>query len=67
MESTTLYTTGCPKCRVLETKLTRKGIAFEKCTDTDRMMQKGFKSLPVLEADGREMGFLEAVEWVNAK
>lgn len=67
MNSPILYTTGCPKCRVLETKLTRKNIAFEKCTDTEKMVQMGLKSLPALEIDGEMKDFLQAVEWVNAQ
>ena len=33
MEKMILYTTGCPKCRILEKKLSDKGIGFEKCDD----------------------------------
>jgi hypothetical protein len=34
MESIVLYTTHCPKCRVLEKKLSDKGVKFETCEDT---------------------------------
>jgi glutaredoxin len=35
----TLYSTGCPKCKVLETKLNNKNIEFNVNTDVDEMLQ----------------------------
>lgn len=60
-----LYSTGCPRCNVLETKLKNKGILFEEVNDEDIMINKGFDSVPILEVDGKPYGFKEAVEWVN--
>ena len=55
----TLYTTHCPKCNVLTTKLKSKGVDYEEITD------KGFMSAPMLEVDGKIMTFVEAIKWVN--
>lgn len=67
MEKMTLFTTGCPKCKILEKKLTDKGIEFEKCEDVARMTELGFVSLPVLEdGDGKRMTYFEAVKFVNS-
>lgn len=60
-----LYSTKCPKCKVLEAKLKQNNIGFEEINDADLMVQKGFKSAPVLEVDGAAYGFKEAVEWIK--
>lgn len=62
-----LYTTGCPKCKVLEKKLRDKGIEFEVETDVDLMIEKGYLMAPVLVVDGKEYEFGEAVTWVNER
>ena len=60
-----LYSTGCPKCKVLEKKMEQKSIPFRIEDDVDLMIDKGFTSLPVLEVDGKEMDFISAVKWVD--
>ena len=60
-----LYTTGCPKCSVLEKKLSTKGINFEKITDIDLMISKGYSAAPILEVDDTPLSFPEAVTWVT--
>ena len=67
MEKMVLYTTGCPKCRILQKKLSDKGIGFEKCDDREVMSNLGMVSLPMLRLDdGRMLGYFEAVKYVNA-
>lgn len=61
----TLYTTHCPKCKVLEKKLNSKNINYNEVTDTDIMISKGFTSTPIFEVDGTIMDFSEANKWVN--
>ena len=63
----TLYTTFCPKCRVLETKLKQKGIEYKEITDVDIMTEKGFMSVPMLEVDNFVMNFTEANNWINER
>ena len=60
-----LYSTGCPRCNVLKTKLKNKGIDFEEINDTKLMIDKGFDSVPVLEVDGTNYNFKEAVDWIG--
>lgn len=60
-----LYTTHCPKCKVLTAKLKAKGVDYEEITDVDVMRDKGFMSAPMLEVDGKTMTFVEAIKWVN--
>ena len=67
MDSVVLYTTGCPKCRILEKKLGDKGIEFEKCEDRKTMAGLGIVAVPVLKlADGKMLNYFEAVKYVNA-
>lgn len=67
MDRMILYTTGCPKCRILEKKLTDKGLDFDKCEDTAKMAGLGISSVPALKLDdGRMLGYFEAVKYVNA-
>lgn len=63
--SIVLYSTHCPKCNVLESKLKQKNIVFEENNDIDLMVQKGFTMAPVLEVDGVTYDFKEAVEWIG--
>ena len=60
-----LYSTDCPKCSVLETKLNQKNIEYKTIRDIDLMVEKGFMNMPVLEVNGEVMEFKEAVRWVN--
>jgi len=67
MERLMLYTTGCPKCRILEKKLDDKGVEYDKCEDKEEFRRLGIVSVPVLKgADGKMMGYFEAVKYVNA-
>lgn len=60
-----LYTTGCSKCRILETKLGRKKIQYIKCEDTNVMKEKGMTSVPCLEVNGIMLNFEQANSWIN--
>lgn len=60
-----LYSTHCPKCTVLETKLKNKEIEFEEISDVEEMLSKGISSVPYLEVEGKLLNFSEAVKWVN--
>lgn len=62
-----LYSTNCPKCKVLETKLKNKNIEFEICNDVDLMLSKGIQQAPYLEVDNELMDFSNAIKWVNEK
>lgn len=59
-----LYTTHCPKCKVIETKLARKNIEYEEITDKEEMIKRGFKSAPVLEVDDKILNFGDANRWI---
>lgn len=64
---TVLYSTHCPKCTILEKKLNQANVEYKICDDTNIMIDKGFDFLPILEVDGKIMGFKEAVDWINER
>lgn len=63
----TLYTINCPKCLILTKKLQQANINFTICTDREIIAARGFDLMPVLEADGKVMGFKDAIDWVNER
>lgn len=60
-----VYSTGCPKCKVLLKKLAEKGIQYEECNDKEIMKAKGIQFLPVLEINGDLLDFKQATEWIG--
>lgn len=60
-----LYTTNCPKCRILEAKLNNKKMEYKIETNIDEMLAKGLMSAPGLEVDGQLMDFVAANKWIN--
>lgn len=65
MSKVILYTTHCPKCKVLETKLKQLNIDYQIVEDEQVMIDKGFMEAPKLEVDGKMMGFGEAIKWLR--
>lgn len=61
----TLYSTHCPKCKVLEAKLKQKNIVYTEVNDTEIMQTKGFDFVPVLEVDEVIYDFKTAVDWIK--
>ena len=61
----TLYTTHCPRCQVLAAKLDQAAIKYDVCENVNEMLEKGIMSVPVLEIDGNQLDFKQAVDWVN--
>lgn len=60
-----LYSTGCPRCKILKSKLDKKGITYSVVDDVDKMLNMGMTVVPVLEVDGVRMSFKEAINWIN--
>lgn len=62
---TTLYSTKCPKCNILEKKLKEKNINYTEVNDIDAMLEMELKEVPWLKVENKMMNFQEAVQWVN--
>ena len=66
MSKIILYSTGCPKCNVLTTKLKQKNIIYTEVNDIDVMKDLGIMSVPMLQIDDNPlMDFRQANEWIN--
>lgn len=57
----TLYTTNCPKCKMLKRKLDELGLDYKLCDDVDLMGKLGFMEAPMLEVSGEYLNFVDAV------
>lgn len=62
-----LYSNGCPKCKILESKLRTAGIEYEVISDVSTMIRKGMMSAPNLEVEGKIMGFMDANNWIGER
>lgn len=62
-----LFSTNCPKCKVLKQKLEKKGIVFTEELDVNTMLELGIKQAPMLRVDDVLMDFQQSVKWVNAQ
>ena len=60
------YSTGCPKCKVLKSKLDSKNIEYKTVTDTDEMIKLGMTIVPFLTIDGEIKDFKESVDYINS-
>jgi len=60
-----LYSTGCPKCKVLKQKLDAKGLCYTEVGDVEQMTALGITMVPILSVDGSLMEFFEANQWIN--
>ena len=65
MEKIILYSNGCPRCMILEQKLTEKNINFVKNTDVDEMISMGLKDVPWIKIDDKLMNFADSFQWIN--
>lgn len=63
---TVLYSTGCPKCKILKKKLDEKGIEYSEVNDVDAMLALNIDAVPVLIDGNNRMGFKEALDWVKS-
>lgn len=61
----TVYTTHCPRCKILEKTLLGAGFEFAQCEDVDTMVAMGFQEIPQMEVDGKIYGFKEAIKWIR--
>ena len=71
MNNIVLYSTHCPKCKVITKKLEQKNIAFTEVdckVDTasiDMLSNKGFKAMPVLQVGDEYLDFMKANKWIG--
>lgn len=61
----TLYSTHCPKCKIIEKKLREKEISYNEINDVDAMLEMGLTTVPWLNVDGELMDFVKSNKWLN--
>lgn len=61
----TLYTTHCPRCKIIEKKLNDFDIEYQEVTDTDEMLKMGMTTVPMLKVEDNLMNFHDALVWIN--
>lgn len=66
MTEAILYSTGCPKCKVLKQKMDAVGFTYQENNSVDEMLALGITQVPVLSVDGELYDFAQAVKAVNA-
>lgn len=66
----TLYSTNCPKCKVIEQKLNIAKINFDLNTNQEDIVELGRKnkilSAPILVVDDLVMDFKAANDWIKS-
>lgn len=60
-----LFSSGCPKCKVLKQKLDNKKIKYEISEDFDELITQNLQTVPVLKVNGKYYQFSEAIKVVN--
>ncbi len=67
MEKIILYSTDCPKCKVLTKKLEEKGIEYDIEKSVDKMIALDITEVPMLLVNGTLMSFRDACIWVGGQ
>lgn len=69
MNNITLYSTGCPKCKIAERLLSEKDIDYSVVTDTDTITtladSHGFTAVPFAEINGKITDSAGLFRWIN--
>lgn len=61
----TLYSTGCPNCRMLKMRLDKYHVEYTVCENVDEMRSKGISTVPALDVDGHLMNFSESIQYLK--
>ena len=66
-----LFSTHCPKCRIVEMKLAQLGIDHKIIDDVDAVVEvgkeHGINSAPILQVDDKFLKFEDAVKFINSR
>ena len=60
-----LYSTNCPRCSVLEKKLTQLGVKYRLNTNVEEMIALGMTQAPMLSVEGELLDYKAANEWLK--
>ena len=65
MKNIILFSSGCPKCKVLKQKLDDRKIEYEVSENFDELIEQNLQTVPVLKVNGEYYQFGEAIKEVN--
>ena len=60
-----MYSTGCPNCKRLESRLKVSGLSYEVCQDMERIKSLNLTNIPVLDVDGKLYTYRAAISYNN--
>lgn len=65
MDRIILYSTDCPKCKILKKKLDSAGINYEVEKDMTEVMSMGYTSAPLLKVNDNILEFSDAIKYIS--
>ena len=65
MNNIIFYTTNCPKCKVLKTKMDKVKLSYEVCKDVQRMLDLNIQTAPALQINNSILNFGQAIKWLK--
>ena len=65
MNNIIFYTTNCPKCKVLKTKMDAVKLTYNTCEDVEKMLSLGIQTAPALGINGEILDFGQAIKWLK--
>ena len=65
MENIILYSTGCPKCKMLKKRLQEYNIPYTENNDVDEMIKLGITTVPYIQVDGELLDFAASWKWTQ--
>ena len=65
MNNIIFYTTNCPKCKVLKTKMDKVKLSYEICEDVQRMLELNIQTTPALQINDSILDFGQAIKWLK--
>lgn len=60
-----LFSTGCPRCKVLKQELERRSIHYTENNSVAEMLAIGIEKVPVISVDGKLYLYNDALEYIS--
>jgi len=65
MNDIKLFSNGCLNCNKLKTKLDEKEIKYEMFSDLEEIIDRGFRTVPVLKIGDTYLNYAESMQYIN--
>ena len=64
----TVFSTRCPQCSFLETRLRQANIKYNIVYGSEEIIRRGYRSAPILEVEGvGSMTYADALKWIKSQ